>query len=198
MSVLVRPNQIRVAAGISVHLYTNRWISFKSRIKNAACSPCKSHLSGNYLATLSLQMTKLASKLLHFKDFYWELFRTEVHPGLSQPGFWALPDVFSCPNNLSLVNKTDYSWEQDNYIQSLILLTETTPFQFKMIVLILFPLKCSKRKLISSSLDEILHVRVCLALAINQHTFHVSWQRRERRSVCQKGEGDLSTISFAG
>lgn len=56
----------------------------KLRIKNAACSACKSHLRGNYLATFSVQMTKLASKLLHFKDSYWELFRTEVHPGTSQ------------------------------------------------------------------------------------------------------------------
>lgn len=68
MSVLVRPNQTRGAAGISIHLYTNRQISLKFRIKSAACSPCKSHLSGTYLATLCLQMTKLASKLLHFKD----------------------------------------------------------------------------------------------------------------------------------
>lgn len=87
MSVLVRPNQVRAAAGISVHLYTNRQVSLKFRIKNAACSPCKSHLSDNYLATSSLQITKLASKLLHFKDFYWELFKSEVHPGTSQPGF---------------------------------------------------------------------------------------------------------------
>jgi len=113
MSVLVISNQITLAAGISVHFYTNKLITFKNmkcklRIKNAARSACKSHLRGNYLATFSIQMTELTSMLLHFKDFYWELFRTEAHPGTSQLVFRALPDVFSFPNNLSLVNKTDF------------------------------------------------------------------------------------------
>lgn len=80
----------------------------KLTIKNAAHSACKSHLKGNYLDIFSTQMTELRLKLLHFKDSYWELFRTEVHPGTSQLAFWALPDAFSYPNNLSLVNKTDF------------------------------------------------------------------------------------------
>lgn len=88
MSVLVITNQIRLAAGISVHLYTNKLITLKNmkcklRIKNAACSTCKSHPKGNYLDTFSTRMTELISKLLHFKDSYWEL-RAEVHPGTSQ------------------------------------------------------------------------------------------------------------------
>lgn len=89
MSVLVISNQIRLAAGISVHLYTNKLITFKNlkrklRIKHAACRACKSHLRGIYLATFSIQMTEVASKLLNFKDFSWELFITEIHPGTSQ------------------------------------------------------------------------------------------------------------------
>lgn len=40
-------------------------------------------------------------------------------------------------------------------------------------VLILFPLKCSKRRLISSSLDEILYIRVCQVLTVDQHIFQV-------------------------
>lgn len=40
-------------------------------------------------------------------------------------------------------------------------------------VLILFPLKCSKRKLISSSLDEILYIRVSLELPVDHHIFQV-------------------------
>lgn len=75
-------------------------------------------------------------------------------------------------------------WEQDNYIQSLILLRETTPFQFKMNVLILFPLKCSKRKLISSSLDEIT-VHKSLSSTYSRSTYFSSFLGREdRRGEC--------------
>lgn len=89
MSVLVISNQIKLAVGISVQLPTNKLVSFKNmkcrfRIKNAAYDACKSRLRGNYLATFSVQVTVLASKLPHFKDFYWEHFRTEERPAMTQ------------------------------------------------------------------------------------------------------------------
>lgn len=51
-------------------------------------------------------------------------------------------------------------------------------------VLVLFPLKCSKRKLISSSLDEILYIRVCLVLAVDQHIFQVFLAGKTEEELC--------------
>lgn len=158
MSVLVISNKIRVAAGISVHLYTNKLIKLKNMnckfgIMNAAYRACKSHLKGNYLATFSVPNVVWQKWLKWHQSF----FISKISIGNSSELKYILVKVslfLSSSRCFSLVQITflqwirQIFWKQDNYIQSLILLMETTPFQFKINVLILFPLKYSKRKLI--------------------------------------------------